>query len=108
MLHDAPLQLLLDNAPESIAKAPRDWAQGKGVARWHIWPDKPIQKAYVERFDKTCRNEVRDCHVFKLPQGASDMTAHQLRRYNHQRPQTALGRIPPVAYRGKLCPTLDF
>lgn len=69
---------------------------------------KPTQNAFVERFNKTYRTEVLDCHVFDSVQEVRDMTADWLHRYNYHRPHEALGRIPPLEYCGKLFPNLYF
>ena len=49
-----------------------------------------------------------DCYVFESLQEVRDMTTDWLHRYNHHRPHEALGRIPPVEYRVKLFPNLNF
>ena len=67
----------------------------------HIQPGEPTQNAYVERFNKTYRTEVLDCHVFDSLQEVRDMTVDWLHRYNHRRPHESLGRNPHVEYRVK-------
>lgn len=102
------MSIRLDNSPEFIAHTLFEWARSKGIALNHIQSGKPMQNAYVERFNKTCRTEVLDCYVFESRQEVRDMTANWLLRYNHPRPHEAPGRIPPVEYRVKLFPNLYF
>ena len=52
-----PQQLRLDNGPELISQTLADWAEEHGVILAFIQPGKPVQNAYVERFNRTgsCR-----------------------------------------------------
>lgn len=103
-----PQSIRLDNEPEFIGQALKQWAQSKGIELHHIQPGKPAQNAYVERFNRTYRTEVLDCHVFESLPEVRSMTEDWLHRHNLHRPHESIGRIPPAAYRVKRFPNLYF
>ena len=39
-----------------------------------------------------------DCYVFNSLEEVRALTQEWLHHYNHKRPHTALGRLPPVPY----------
>jgi putative transposase len=85
-LRGAPQRLRLDNGPEFISAALRQWAQRHGVELLHIQPGEPTQNAYIERFNRTFRIEVLDRYVFTSLHKVRRITQDWRHRYNHQRP----------------------
>jgi len=94
----APRRLRLDNGPEFISAALKQWAKQRGVELVHIQPGKPTQNAYIERFNKTYRTEVLDCYVFTSLSEVRRMTEDWRYRYNHHRHHRALGGLPPLPF----------
>jgi putative transposase len=97
-LHGAPAALRLDNGPEFIADAVAVWAAAQGIVLRFIQPGKPDQNAYIERFNRTYREEVLDAHVFDSIEEAQAETAAWLPSYNTERPHDSLGRRPPLLF----------
>ena len=60
LIRGLPKALLLDNGPELCAQALVDWHHDHGVELRYIQPGKPHQNAYIERFNRTYRDEVLD------------------------------------------------
>lgn len=93
-----PRVLRSDNGPEFISEALTRWAERHGVERRFIQPGRPMQNGYIERFNRTYREEVLDCYVFETLGEVRRMTADWLVRYNEQRPHESLGNLAPRQY----------
>lgn len=74
--HDRGLPQVLrsDNGPEFLGEAFIGWAKANGAAIRYIQPGKPIQNAFVERFNRTYREEVLDQHLFACLDDVRDAT----------------------------------
>ncbi|MGH8165557.1 MAG: IS3 family transposase [Rhodanobacteraceae bacterium] len=101
----APRRLRLDNGPEFISAALKQWARQHRVALLHIQPGKPTQNAYIERFNRTFRTEVLDRYVFNSLNEVRRMTEDWRHRYNHHRPHRALDGLTPARYAMAQSPT---
>jgi putative transposase len=88
----------LDNGPELVSVALRQWAFAHGIELQFIQPGKPTQNAYIERFNRTYRTEVLDRYIFNTLTDVRTMTEDWRKRYNEERPHTALGNVPPARY----------
>ena len=93
-----PDRLRMDNGPEFIAQAMKDWAANKGIVITYIQPGRPMQNGLIERFNKTYRNEVLDAWIFETLGQVREITQQWMWRYNHERPHGSLLRLPPRAF----------
>ena len=93
-----PGKLRSDNGPEFIAQAITLWAEKNEVELVPIEPGKPTQNAYIERFNRTFREEVLDLYLFEDLDEVRDESTHWLHGYNHDRPHLALDRQTPAGY----------
>lgn len=94
-----PQVLRTDNGPEFLGEAFVQWAKAHGMAIQYIQPGKPNQNAYIERFNRTYREEVLDQHLFARLEDVREATWHFLIDYNEHRPHDALGGVTPAEYR---------
>jgi putative transposase len=78
------------------------WATRRGVALEFIRPGKPVDNAFVERFNGRLRDECLNTHWF-LSHGDAWRTIEAWRvAYDTARPHRALGRCPPATYAAQL------
>jgi hypothetical protein len=54
----------VDNGPELTAEAFVEWCTAQRIAIGYIQPGKPDQNAFIERFNRTYREEVLDAYLF--------------------------------------------
>jgi len=54
----------MDNGPEMTSETFMEWTKEKGIALLFIRPGKPNQNAFVERFNRSFRDEVLDANLF--------------------------------------------
>lgn len=94
-----PRKLRSDNGPEFVAQAMANWAEDNEVQLIPIQPGKPTQNAYIERYNRTFRQEVLDVYAFSDLDEVREVSTRWLYDYNHERPHLSLDRVPPVAYR---------
>jgi putative transposase len=99
-----PQRLRSDNGPEFISSKLDEWAEKNGVLLDFIELGKPAQNAYIERFNRTYREEVLDLYLFDTLAEARAITEAWLEMYNAIRPHDSLGGLPPYQYAAEIGP----
>jgi len=97
-LFGKPDALRLDNGSELTSIAFTEWCACKDIELRFIQPGKPDPNAYIERFNKTYRDEVLDAYLFDSIEQVREITEAWLREYNEERPHDSLGRLPPLMF----------
>ena len=90
-----PRVIRCDNGPEYISATIQRWADDWGIKLEYIQPGKPQQNAYVERFNRTVRYEWLSQHYWADLQEVQMFATQWMWKYNHVRPNMALGGITP-------------
>uniref|UniRef100_UPI00255AE3C4 IS3 family transposase n=1 Tax=Pseudodesulfovibrio pelocollis TaxID=3051432 RepID=UPI00255AE3C4 len=93
-----PERLRMDNGPEFSGTVMAAWAESHGVNLEFIQPGKPTQNSYIERFNRTYREEVLDLYVFNSLSEVRAITEDFIREYNEERPHESLGNMSPINF----------
>ncbi|KZL24648.1 Integrase core domain protein [Pseudovibrio sp. WM33] len=91
-----PEIIRVDNGPENISETLLSWAHKQGIKILHIQPGKPAQNAYIERYNRTVRQEWLDQNCFETIHQVQAQATRWLWTYNNQRPNMAIGGISPA------------
>jgi len=96
--HGHPQRIVMDNGPEFTGKALDRWAWEHRVKLAFIEPGKPVQNAFVESFNGTCRNECLNENWFLSLADARAIIENWRIDYNDQRPHSSLGGRTPSEF----------
>ena len=81
--------------PEFVSAQLAGWAEQHGIDLGFTQPGKPTQNSYVERFNRTFREEVLDFYVFSRLSEVRTIVDAWVQEYNEQRPHESLGNLTP-------------
>jgi putative transposase len=98
-----PKAIRVDNGPEFISSALSEWCLDKGIKLLYIQPGKPMQNGYIERFNRSYREDVLDANLFESIAQARLLSDEFQEDYNHHRPHESLGNLSPINYHLKSC-----
>ncbi len=94
-----PSSIRCDNGPEFISYTLKDWAEQFQIHIDYIQPGKPNQNGYVERFNRTLREDVLDAYLFDSLEDVQQTLDAWCEDYNCSHPHQSLGGVPPIQYR---------
>ena len=101
-LYGRPGAIRCDNGPELTSEAFGAWCKTQDIELRYIQPGKSDQNAYIERFNRTYREEVLNAYLFDSLSQVREITEEWIDQYNEIRPHDALGSLPPARYRERL------
>lgn len=97
--HGYPKKIRVDNGSEFRSEIFMNWAKTHGIRIDYIKPGCPYQNAYIERFNRTYREDVLDCYLFNHLNEVKQLTQDWIRLYNNERPYDSLNNMTPIEYR---------
>ena len=93
-----PKWLRCDNGPEYISQVLHDWAKANNIQLIFIQKGKPHQNGYMERFNRTYREEILDNYAFDSLAQARLLTQAWMWVYNNERPHSSLNYMTPRGF----------
>lgn len=108
LLRGAPGHLRSDNGPEFIAYALQQWLRDRRCNTLYITPGSPWENPFIESFNGTLRRECLDRWLFADGREAQLVTEQWRQEYNHRRPHSSLGYLPPAVFADQARLTLDL
>lgn len=99
-----PKAIRVDNGPEFLSAVFRGFCKNNEIRIQYIQPGKPEQNAYIERFNRTFREDVLDAYLFTTISEMRIITKNWMQDYNANHPHQSLGGKSPwkVVNSGKL------
>jgi transposase InsO family protein len=102
VLRGAPEFIRCDNGPELVAAAIQEWCRFRRTGTAYIAPGSPWETPFVESFNGKARDELFAREVFDSVFEAQVLWRDYRRSYNHERPHSALGYLPPALFAAAL------
>jgi putative transposase len=98
-VYGMPEAIRMDNGPEMTSQTFIEWAEEMGIELLFIQPGKPNQNAFVERFNRSFRDEVLDANLFNSIAEAQEAADAWVVDYNEFRPHDSLGEMTPMEFK---------
>lgn len=104
-----PESIRVDNGPEFISNTLEIFCKEQQIHLQFIKPGKPMQNGYVERLNRTYREDILDAYLFNNLNQVRELSNEWMKDYNSFHPHKSLNRLSPIGYRhavesGKLPP----
>jgi putative transposase len=94
-----PVAIRVDNGPEFISNTMEEFCKKQHIQLQFIKPGKPMQNGYVERFNRTYREDVLDAYLFDNLREVRELSEKWMQDYNANHPHQSLGGMSPIGYR---------
>lgn len=95
-----PDRIRVDNGPEFISERLSEWCNHpeRNIDLKFIQKGKPSQNGYIERFNRSYREEVLSAYLFESIEDVRDITNQWIWEYNNIRPHDSLMNLPPTKF----------
>ena len=96
-----PEWIRVDNGPEFTSIHFQDWCEQNDIKIRYIQPGKPVQNSFIERFNRSYREEILNAYLFSSLEQVNILTEEWIEHYNNKRPHEALGDLTPIEFSAK-------
>lgn len=93
-----PENIRTDNGTEFIAKAFEGFCNDSSINHLRIQKGKPSQNAYIERFNRSYREDVLDAFIFENLKQLRELTDEWMHDYINHHPHSSLGLKTPKEF----------
>lgn len=93
-----PKSIRTDNGPEFTSNKFAQWCEKNQIKHESIQPGKPYQNGYIERFNRTYREDVLDAYVFEGIKELQIVSESWQIQYNTGHPHQSLNGMTPVGF----------
>lgn len=97
-----PQHIRVDNGPEFTSFQFLEWCQSKNITVKHIQPGRPMQNAYIERLNKTYREDILDAFLFDELEELRLLSDGWSWTYNYELPHGSIQDMTPKEYAREL------
>jgi len=94
-----PRYIRVDNGPEFICKAIAEYVADKPTEMMYIEPGKPMQNAFIERFNRLFREDVLDAYIFSDINQLRILSRKWQEDYNKSHPHQSLKGLSPIQFK---------
>ena len=94
-----PESIRTDNGPEFTSHLYQQWCETNKITPKFIQPGKPNQNGYVERFNRTYREDVLDAYLFTDLEQVQIISEKWREEYNTGHPHQSLNGMTPIEFK---------
>lgn len=96
-----PKAIRTDNGTEFIAKAFEGFCDNANIEHRKIQKGKPNQNAFIERFNRSYREDVLDANIFETMNQVKELSLNWMDDYNNNHPHASLDDLTPIEFMKK-------
>jgi putative transposase len=98
IVRDYPDMIRVNNGPEFTSAWLKEWSEKHGILLHHIQPGKPAQNGFIERFNRTYREDILDMYLFDSLDEVRQVTTPWIKFYNGDRPHESIDNKSPQEF----------
>ena len=100
-----PHQIRVDNGTEFTSKVFTQWCSMNNIVIKYTQPGRPMQNAYIERLNRSYREDVLDAYLLESLEDARILSDEWQYKYNYLLPHESLNDQPPAIFNKSLSAT---